>query len=374
MKQDCFGRRSKRCVPLLSDESAARLAKYQNGAIRTLQAAESVIRDWSVQRTSKSGNQPVDDGEKQPGVPGPIQVSALAPCFQQSGQDLPMDIGEVVNCIRAMKYGLRRIDKLPLSFRLIREIHAELLTGARGQHQTPGEFRRSQNWIGPAGAGLSGATFVPPPVPDMHQALDKLERFLYNESLPNLIHCGLVHAQFETIHPFLDGNGRIGRLLITFLLCQRQVLHQPLLYVSHYLKAHRSDYYDSLMAVRNDADWEGWLRFFLRGIAEVSRGAIDTARKILALRDQDGDAVSAKMGGSAASGLRLLDYLFTQPILSVRMVERRLGISFVTASKLVERLVELQILKETTGGRRNRRYAYGPYLVLFESPEESEPW
>jgi len=283
------------------------------------------------------------------------------------GADLPKDVGEVVNYVSAMNHGLKRLEELPLSLRLIREIHAKLLEGARGRHRTPGEFRKSQNWIGPAAADLSKATFVPPPVPEMLDALDKFEKFLHDESLPVLIHCGLAHAQFETIHPFLDGNGRVGRLLITFLLCQRKVLHRPLLYLSHYLKGHRAEYYDRLMAIRNDGNWEGWLKFILRGVEEVSRDAIDTARRIFELRDHHRKAISEKLGSNLGGGLRLLDYLYEQPMINVRMVERHLGSSFVTASRLVEQFVGLGILKETTGGQRNRRYAYAPYLALFEA-------
>jgi Fic family protein len=281
------------------------------------------------------------------------------------GIDLPKDIGEVVNYVHAMNYGLRRLGDLPLSLRLIREIHAELLAGVRGDNRTPGEFRRSQNWIGPAGGNLSTAIFVPPPLPEMHEALDKFEKFLYDDSLPVLIHCGLAHAQFETIHPFLDGNGRVGRLLITFLLCQRGVLHRPLLYLSHYLKAHRAEYYDRLMAIRNDSNWEGWLKFFLRGVEEVSVDAIDTARRIFALREEHRKAISQKINSSA--GLALLDYLYKYPFVTVGIVGGLMGISFVTASKLVNQFVELGILRETTGGQRNRRYAYDDYLFLFES-------
>ena len=158
----------------------------------------------------------------------------------ETANDLPKDVEEVVNYVGAMNYGLKRLEELPLSLRLIREIHSKLMAGVRGQNRTPGEFRKSQNWIGPAGANLAAATFVPPPVPEMKEALDKFEKFLHDESLPVLIHAGLAHAQFETIHPFLDGNGRVGRLLITFLLCHKKVLHRPLLYLSHYLRVHRA--------------------------------------------------------------------------------------------------------------------------------------
>ena len=285
----------------------------------------------------------------------------------ETANDLPKDVEEVVNYVAAMNHGIKRLDELPLSLRLIREIHSKLMAGVRGQNRTPGEFRRSQNWIGPAGADLASATFVPPPVPEMKEALDKFEKFLHDESLPVLIHTGLAHAQFETIHPFLDGNGRVGRLLITFLLCQRKVLHRPLLYLSHYLKVHRAEYYDRLTAIRNDGNWEGWLKFFLRGVEEVSEEAIETSRRIFALRDQHRALINSALGTSTASGMRLLDYLYEQPIVNVRLVEKRLKSSFVTANKLVEQFVKLEILRETTGGQRNRRYSYVPYLALFES-------
>lgn len=283
------------------------------------------------------------------------------------GLTLPKDVDKVVNYVRAMNYGLNLLDELPLSLRLIREIHAELLKDSRGANRDPGEFRRSQNWIGPAGADLAAATFVPPPVPNMHEALDKFEKFLHDDSLPVLIQCGLAHAQFETIHPFLDGNGRVGRLLITFLLCHRKVLHRPLLYLSHYLKANRAEYYDRLMAIRNDGNWEQWLKFFLRGVAEVSDGAIETSRRIFELRDQHRGVINKNLGSSSGSGVRLLDYLYEQPIINVRMVERHLKTSFVTANRLIEQLVKVEVLRETTGGLRNRRYEYGSYLALFES-------
>jgi Fic family protein len=181
-----------------------------------------------------------------------------------------------------------------------------------------------------------------------------------------LIHAGLVHAQFETIHPFLDGNGRVGRLLITFLLCERKVLHRPLLYLSHHLKMHRAEYYDRLMAIRNDGNWEAWLKFFLRGVGEVSQEAIETARQIFALRDEHRQAINKDLGSNASAAFRLLDYLYEQPIISVRLVEHHVQSSFVTANKLVEQFMNLGILNETTGRQRNRRYAYAPYLALFE--------
>lgn len=280
------------------------------------------------------------------------------------GRELPKDIEEIVNYVHAMNYGLNRLAKLPLSQRLIREIHGELLTGVRGAKRSPGEFRSSQNWIGEAGAPLSKAAFVPPPVPEMKQALNNLERFMHQEGdLPVVIHCGLVHAQFETIHPFLDGNGRVGRLLITFLLCYRGILHRPLLYLSLYLKKHRSEYYDRLMAVREDGHWEGWLEFFLRGVAETAEEATNTAHAIVNLREKHRSLIQGQDLG--LNGFRLLDLLFQRPLVNVNLVKERLKVAFVTANKLINQFEDLRLLEETTGGRRNRRYRYTTYLNLF---------
>lgn len=283
------------------------------------------------------------------------------------GDRLPQDVEEVVNYVRAMNHGLDRLGSLPLSLRLIREIHAELMAGVRGSNRSPGEFRVSQNWIGPAGSTLQNASFVPPPVPDMMTALGNLERFLHDrESLPPLIQAGIAHAQFETIHPFLDGNGRVGRLLITFLLCERDILQRPLLYLSHYLKAHRTEYYDRLTAIRAEGNWEGWLKFFLRGVDEVSNSATRTARQILLLRENHRGLVIARLGNTP-HGARLLDFLYQQPIVNVRTVERHLGCTYATANKLVEQFSALGILREVTGARRNRLYRYTDYLSLFDA-------
>ena len=283
------------------------------------------------------------------------------------GHHVPKDIEEVVNYVRAMNYGLERLTELPLSLRLIREIHAELLKGVRGGHRTPGEFRTSQNWIGPENCTLTTATFVPPPPHEMRQALDNLEKFLHDTaSFPALIHCGLAHAQFETVHPFLDGNGRVGRLLITFLLCQRGVLRRPLLYLSHYFKGRRAEYYDRLTAIRNDGDWEGWLKFFLRGVQHVSRQATDKSRAIIELRDRHRQKLS-----SIASGIKLLDYLFDRPIVTVRMVEKHLQCSFATANKLVRRFEALGLLKQLSPWKsRNRLFWYDSYMTLFEEARQ----
>jgi Fic family protein len=290
--------------------------------------------------------------------------------IDSKGQDFPKDIQEVVNYVAAMNYGLDRLKTLPLSLRLIREIHAKLLTGVRGSNRTPGEFRTSQNWIGPNGCTLTNATFVPPPVPEMLTALNNLEKFLHDDSLPLLIQCGLAHAQFETIHPFLDGNGRVGRLLIAFLLCQKRALERPLLYLSHYLKQHRAEYYDRLTAIRNDGDWEGWLKFFLRGVHQVGQVAADTARNILRIREEHRQLLNQKLSKDKLAATPydfvFLEYLFQQPIVTVRLAEQHLNCAFVTANKVVERFVNLSLLEEMTGFQRNRRFRYAPYLALFE--------
>lgn len=290
--------------------------------------------------------------------------------------DLPKDVEEVVNHVRAMNYGLNRLSELPLSLRLIREIHGELMQGVRGSDRDPGEFRRSQNWIGAGRVPLDRASFVPPPPTEMQDALANFEEFVRTEyDLPLLLHAGLAHAQFETIHPFLDGNGRVGRLLITFLLCRRQVLHRPLLYLSLYLKRHKAEYYDRLTAVREDGDWEGWLGFFLRGVRDTSYEATGTARSIVTLRDKDRSLIQDNSPGLNA--LRLHDLLFQRPIVNVNFVKDRLNISFVTASSQIEQLQKLGILQETTGQQRFRIFRYSSYLDLFEEvitdPDQDVP-
>jgi Fic family protein len=288
--------------------------------------------------------------------------------FEAAGRrdSRPKDVEEVVNYVGALNYGLERLNGFPLCLRLLREIHERLLEGVRGQHRTPGEFRTSQNWLGPEGCLLSEADYIPPPPHEMKDSLGNLEEFLHDEeSFPVLIHCAMAHAQFETIHPFLDGNGRVGRLLITLLLCQRGVLGRPLLYLSYYLRAHRAMYYDRLTAVRNDGDWEAWIKFFLRGVYETSESATATARDILALREAHRERIGREYTGSAY-GLRLLDYLYERPLLTIGMARKELGCAYTTASNLIERFAGLGILVETTGRQRNRRYSYRPYLDLFE--------
>lgn len=291
----------------------------------------------------------------------------LAAEAQVLSADAPRDVDEVLNYVAAMNHGLARLPKLPVSVRLIREIHEKLLHGARGSHMAPGELRRTQNWIGPSGCTLSEATFVPPPPSEVLNALGALEKFIHrNDNLPLLIKIGLAHAQFETIHPFLDGNGRVGRLLITFLLCERGVLHKPVLYLSHYFKRHRSKYYDLLQNVRDRGDWESWLAFFLRGVAQVSTQATDTARRILALREEHRYIITSHLGRAAANGYRVLERLYERPILSVEDIRQLTGTTFPAANQLAQKLVEQGLVTEMTGQKRHRRFRYDPYVRLFD--------
>lgn len=292
-------------------------------------------------------------------------------------RDPHSDAYELANYVRAMNFGLDRIKTLPLSLRLVREIHKELLRDGRGSKATPGEFRRTQNWIGPQGASLKQATFVPPPISEMKGALHEFEHFLHAEShYPTLIEVGLAHAQFETIHPFLDGNGRVGRLLNIFLLVHRGILRQPLLYLSYYFKLHRTEYYDRLMEVRLAGNWEGWIRFFLRGVAQTAQEATGTAEKLFELRETHrGLILDNKLG---QSGLLLLSQLFQRPLVNINLVSLLLGSTFPTASRLVAGFEDLGLLKEITGQKRSRVFRYEPYLALFNdtigsSDDSGEP-
>ncbi len=270
-----------------------------------------------------------------------------------------------------MNYGLERLANLPVSTRLIREIHERLMRDVRGANLQPGELRQSQNWIGPAGATLSNASFVPPPAHAVPEALSDLERFVHSkDTLPALVRIGLAHAQFETIHPFLDGNGRVGRLLITFLLCEQTILQSPVLYLSHYLKAHRAEYYERLQKIRTEGDWEPWLKFFLRGVAAVSGEATETARSILRLREADSRKIIDNLGRVAGNGLIVHAELFRFPLISVKAVSELIGVSFPSANRLMERLVELGILGEVTGNARNRVFGYTSYVRLFSTSDE----
>ena len=282
-------------------------------------------------------------------------------------------VGEVVNYVNAMNFGLGRLneDEFPLSLRLIKEIHKVLMEGVRGSFRNPGEFRRTQNWIGPAGSSLLTAAFVPPAVPDMEKAIGDLEKYFYDESkLPALIKIALIHAQFETIHPFLDGNGRMGRLLITFWLCQQGILSKPLLYLSYFFKKNRTQYYDCLMNVRKNGAWEDWIKFFLQGIAETSDQAIETAKSIISLKN----AMSEVLRGVPRrrdNYQLLVDDLFENPVTSRYEVAERLKITPQAAGVMIKQLCDLRILQDMDLKRqRNKKYAFGAYInILMKGTE-----
>ncbi len=280
--------------------------------------------------------------------------------------DRPGDVSEVINYVKAMNFGLERLKDLPISVRLIRELHEKLMHGVRGNNANPGELRRSQNWIGPGGCTLNEAAFVPPPPHEVERLLSDLERFIHTDStIPPLIKIGLIHAQFETIHPFLDGNGRIGRLLIAFFLCEKDILLKPVLYLSYWFKLHRARYYELLQAIRDHGEWEEWLLFFLEGVATVSLEATEIARSIVALREKHRRLVTDRFGRAAGNGLRVLEDLYTTPFTSIGAVQVRLGLSFPAASELIARFVEVELLAEITGRERYRVWHYFPYVRLF---------
>jgi len=275
------------------------------------------------------------------------------------------EIKEVINYVKALNYGMGRLKELPMSLRLIKEIHKILLEETRGAHRNPGQFRRSQNWIGPPGFPLSDAIFVPPPPDQVMPAMGELEKFLHQESnIPPLVKIGLIHAQFETIHPFLDGNGRIGRLLITFYLFWKEILSKPLLYLSFYLKKKRPEYYDLLMKVRIDGAWEEWITFFLKGISETSEEAAKSAREIIQLKEK----LMAELYKSFIASIyavRLIDLLFEIPLISTKEIIDKLKISKETANELVKKFEKIGILKEITGKQRYKKYSFKRYIEII---------
>ncbi|OGZ45573.1 MAG: hypothetical protein A3C84_04820 [Candidatus Ryanbacteria bacterium RIFCSPHIGHO2_02_FULL_48_12] len=281
-------------------------------------------------------------------------------------KELPKDVDRILHYIEAMNQGLSRLESLPLSLRLVREVHKTLLEGTGDAHgKTPGEFRKTQNWIG--GASPATARFVPPPVDEMHRVLDDFEKFLHAENeMPPLIKTALMHAQFETIHPFLDGNGRVGRLLVTFYLCQQGILEKPVLYLSEFFKKNREAYFDMLERYHNKGEVVPWVNFFLEGVATVAERAIETSRSINRLREEDIAKIHTLGGSRSKTGMVVLKNLYRLPIVNVRKIEEWAGLSRPSANALVQKLVEVGILEQ-----RDRRTTYGrdfeykKYLRLF---------
>ena len=284
------------------------------------------------------------------------------------------DVKEVINYVRAMEYGIKRLPELPISSRLICEIHEILMDGVRGEGATPGLIRTRQNWIGSPGCTLMDATYVSPPVPKMKQCFSDLEKYIHsNAKEPALIQCALVHYQFEAIHPFLDGNGRIGRLLITFMLLEKGLLSQPLLYLSDFFEQHRDEYYSLLLNVSQKGDWKAWLTFFLSGVRQQSEDALSTVQKLLALQNRYRVLAAARRVPQVVN--HLIDYLFARPIISVSELSKAWKITFSTVQRGVDYLIEKDIFREITGGQRNRLFAANEILniIMTERTESMNP-
>ena len=280
------------------------------------------------------------------------------------------DVREVSNYVAALDYGLRRMrEGLPLSLRLLREIHGVLLARGRGSHQAPGEFRRSQNWIG--GTRPGNAAFVPPPAEEVMDCMGKLELFLHDrpQPVPVLVKAALAHVQFETIHPFLDGNGRLGRLLIALLLCDQKVLREPILYLSLYFKTHRQYYYELLNNVRTTGDWEAWLDFFAEAIIVTASQAVEAAQQLVALSNQDRDKIST-LGRAASSALQVHRALMKHPIATAGVLAEKTGITQTVINKALGHLVQLGIVRELSGQKRNRLYSYAAYIEIMNRGTE----
>ena len=275
------------------------------------------------------------------------------------------NVADVINYIKATEYALERIKTLPLCSRLIKETHEVLLGGVRGEEKNPGEFRISQNWIGAQGSSLKNARYIPPNVEDMTVAISDLEKYINSDdSLDVLIQAALIHYQFETIHPFLDGNGRVGRLLITLFLMEKKALNSPSLYISYYLKKNRIEYYDRMSEVRNKDNYEQWIKFFLRAIAESSDEAVDTIKKLSDLHNKNVELIS-NMGKASKNVQIIFDYLEKNPIIDTRKTSEELGISDSTVSRVIAKLEECGILKQTDNASRNRVFAYEDYLEIL---------
>jgi Fic family protein len=280
----------------------------------------------------------------------------------------PSDLQEVRNYIVALDYGLKRLSELPLSLRLLKEIHEKLMKGVRGDTSTPGEFRRSQNWIGRPGCLLNQATYVPPPPSELMNCLGEFEKFLHVPFKPPLIQIAMAHYQFEAIHPFLDGNGRVGRLLITLFLVERKILPSPLLYLSAYFESTRDQYYANLRAITEEGNWQRWLEYFLQGVARQAEDAISRAERINKKLAQWRKQVA---GSSTKAPMLIIDLLAANPFLTIKKVAKDLKIAFTTAQRAVEKLEKLSIIKEVTRAKRDRTYCAKVILDILDEPAKN---
>lgn len=293
--------------------------------------------------------------------------------YYEASKEKPknVDVLEVLNYVRAMNYGLSKLKELPLSLRLVREIHLKLMEGVRGEKMQPGEFRNSQNWVGPSGCSINinNATYVPPPVEEMKEALGQWEKFLHaDDSLAPLVKCALMHYQFEAIHPFLDGNGRVGRLLITFYLCERGYLEYPILYISDFFERQRREYYDLLLGISQEGDWDAWLIYFVRGVATQSKIAEETGHKILDLQKEYRQRLQKESVSTPV--FQLADMLFLNPFVSLPGISNYLKITWPTAKASVDRLVKFGILQEVSGRKRSRIYCAKELLNILGGDSE----
>lgn len=283
----------------------------------------------------------------------------------------PDDLREVGNYVTALEHGIERLESLPMSLRLVRELHERLMTGVRGGHATPGEFRRTQNWIGRPGETLAQAKYVPPPPDVLGEHLSAWEKFLHERMLPPLVHVALAHYQFEAIHPFLDGNGRVGRLLITLQLCERNILSAPLLYLSAFFEATRADYYAGLRGVSEHGDWEGWVQYFLNGVARQSEDALSRAERINQLLTNWRENLSGRAGTKVA--LQMLDMIGANPFLTPRGAKQELNLAYNTVMRAIGQLEKLKVLKEVSEAKRDRVYCAKPILDILEEPARLTP-
>lgn len=282
----------------------------------------------------------------------------------------PADLREVANYVVALEYGIKRLKKLPLSLGLLRELHQKLMAGVRGNYATPGEFRRSQNWIGPPGSTLANAVYVPPPPTELMACLGDWEKFLHDRSLPALVQIAMIHSQFEAIHPFLDGNGRVGRLLITLFLVEREILPTPLLYLSAFFEATRRDYYERLRGVTERGEWSEWLQYFLNGIARQAEDALGRAERI---NGHLAEWRVAAAGTSSRVPVALVDQLAANPFLTIKGAARRLDVAFTTAQRAVAKLEQLGIVREVSQAKRDRVYCAKALMDILEEPARLRP-
>ena len=278
----------------------------------------------------------------------------------------PADVAEVSNYVAALSHGIAALDQQSITVGLILSVHEKLMHGVRGGKLLPGELRPDQVWIGPRNAPITEATFVPPPANAVARALENLVTYIGAlDATPSLIRAGFAHAQFETIHPFLDGSGRVGRLLISLILADQDILTRPALNLSYHFKQHRSSYYDALQAVRDEGDWEGWLKFFLQGVVQSANECRHTARRVVDMREQFRQLALTRLGRAATNGIRLLETLFHRPIVDASHTAKGLEISYAAANRLIDAFVREGVLEEITGNTRNRRFAFQPYIELF---------